>query len=488
MERKRISLLLFITTFSAYGLIFSGFDNWNSVSRFGLTLAIAERGEPYIDKFAAFTGDKAILGSHFISEKAPGLSFLALPVVSSAIKFFSYNNRETHWFQRKFDTEYLSSDFKWIQWLGTLTTSSLFTALAVSALFRIALLLGTSTQGALFCALLYGFATPTWAWATTFFSHSTCGAFLVFGLWAIVVGTTSTTPPPKINAAAWGFIAGMFLTGAIVIEYSSAPAAIFIGVYGLWRAIHFTPSRATIGTLSAVVGAFIAGIPLMAYNDVLFGSPFSLGYSYSVWTGMKTGLWGVGLPSPLVAAKLLIGGERGLLWLSPVLALTPFALWSAWKSGEQSLVVLCFAIFLSFWIINSGFVYWRGGSATGPRYITPALAFLALPFAWFWDSGGIWWRRVLIALAVLSAVLCFAMAAIEPYATDYPEYVGRNAVVEILLPKLANDLTDTNFVPVQVGFNPYLTLGLYLIGLCGGVIWLWRLAQSDKGPAAWSGR
>jgi hypothetical protein len=130
-----------------------------------------------------------------------------------------------------------------------------------------------------------------------------------------------------------------------------------------------------------IVGGLIAEIPLMLYNNALFGSPFSISYSYSDLHQMQEGLWGIHWPNPLIANKILFSGERGLLWLSPILALTPRGWWSMETAGERALMILCITIFLSFWIINSGFFNWEAGWSTGPRYITPSLPFLALPFA-----------------------------------------------------------------------------------------------------------
>src|SRR5262249_11973774 len=159
--------------------------------------------------------------------------------------------------------------------------------------------------------------------------------------------------------------------------------------------------------VGAVVGALIAAIGLMLYNNALFGSPFSISYSYSDMHEMQKGLWGIHWPNPLVAVKLLFSGERGLLWLSPILALTPIGWWSMESAGQRALMILCLVIFVSFWIISSGFVVWEAGSSTGPRYMTPSLPFLALPFAWLWEESGVFLRRILMGMATLSSILCF---------------------------------------------------------------------------------
>jgi hypothetical protein len=452
---NRLSIYLFCMAFFAYGLIFSGYGNYNTMSRIGLSISLAERGEVYIDDFAARTGDKATLGDHIASSKAPGMSFLAVPAVAAAVKI----NPALH--------------LKPLLWLATLTTSSLYTAIAVVALFRIALSFNVTIQGALFGAIVYGFATPTWGWATTFFSHAACGAFLVFGLWTVIVGSTPGPQLSKIRTGALGLAAGLLLGTAIVIEYPAALAALLIAAYALWRSRRLTPDRTVPAVGGAVVGALIAGIPLMLYNRAAFGSPFTLSYSYTDWHEMQEGLWGVHWPNPLIAIKILLSGERGLLWLSPILALTPMGWWAMKTVGERALMILCVAIFLSFWIIiNSGFVHWEGGDSTGPRYITPSLPFLALPFAWLWQKSGVFFRSALMGMTILSSIVCFAMASVE---VNSPLAQSGNVVLETLLPKLATGQIH-NIVVSK--FSPSFALALYVGVIGSGLVTLWRYAAS----------
>jgi len=486
-KNARRSVMLFCIAFFAYGLMFTGLDNWNTMSRIGLSVSLADRGSLYIDDFAPLTGDRATLGDHFASDKAPGVSFLALPAVAVAVRIVRLVNPDTRWVRpadqagpgyvvsrfsvaKQWGGYETSPSLRWVLWLATLTTSSLYTALAVVALFRIALLLNVTVQGALFGAIVYGFATPAWGWATTFFSHATCGAFLVFGLWVVILTSTPGRQWSKARTIALGLAAGVLLGSAIVIEYPAALAALLIAAYAVWRSRHLTPDRTVLAVGGAVVGGLIAGIPLMLYNNALFGSPFSLSYSYSDWHEMHEGLWSIHWPNPLIAIKILFSGERGLLWLSPILVLTPMGWWSMETAGERALMILCLGIFFSFLIINSGVDDWEGGASTGPRYITPSLPFLALPFAWLWEKSRVFMRGTLLGLAILSGIICFAMAGIQVL-----EFTGKNAVMVTLLPELVTG-NFHNFVLAELGMNRHLcrlALALYVFLICGGLVTLW---------------
>jgi len=473
-KSTRRSLVLFCIAFFAYGLMFTpGLYNKNATSRIGLSISLADRGSLYIDDFAPLTRDRATLGDHFASDKAPGMSFLALPAVAVAVRIVRHLDPDTRWLRPAGQAGYVmtSPSLTWVMWLAALTTSSLYTALAVVALFRIALLLNVSAQGALFGAIVYGFATPTWGWATTFYSHATCGAFLVFGLWCVILASTPGRQWSKARTVALGLGAGLLLGSASVIEYPAALAALLIAVYAIWRSRRLTPDGTALAVGGAVVGALIAGIVLMVYNNAVFGSPFSLSYSYSDWHDMHEGLWSIQWPNPVMAIKSLFSGEHGLLWLSPILVLTPIAWWSMETAGQRALMILCLAIFLSFLIINSGVSDW-GGASTGPRYITPSLPFLALPFAWLWEKSRVFMRSTLLGVAILSSIICFAMAGIQVLE---PPNRNVNVVVVTLLPALATgDLH--NFVLAELGMKRHLcrlALALYVFLICGGLVTLW---------------
>jgi hypothetical protein len=481
---RRISLGLFLVAFTAFGLIFSGVGNGNTVPRIAMTLAMVERGSFFIDEFAPFTDDKGEAHGHFISDKAPGLSFLALPAVAASVKVLHLLNSNTGWIEANpsDQTQRLAPKLKWVQWIATLSTSALFTALAVVVLFRTAMLLGASLQASLFAALVYGFATPTWGWATTFFSHAACGAFMVFALAAIVAATTpGSIRWPRARTLAVGGLAGLMLGATILLELTAAPAVIFIAVYGLWRVSNSMPDRIFPLIAAAFLGGLAAGAPYFLHNAILFSDPLSVGYSHSIAPeGFDGAAIDFVLPDPTIALKLLFGGGRGLLWLSPILILTPLAWLIMWRAGARAITLLCVSIFLAFLLVNAAYVNWYAGASTGPRYMAPALPFLALPFAWLWDRSGAVLRWTTGILAIVSMMLCFAMASIQMFAPwDYERHTARveNVVVDTLLPKLAKRQLP-NLVATQMGASRQAATISYALLVGGGLLLLWLYASS----------
>src|SRR5512140_753989 len=73
-------LIVFIGLLLPYLYIFPHWVDWNQNSRFDLTAAIVERGTLSIDAYLANTGDYALFNNHAYTDKAPGLSLLAVPI------------------------------------------------------------------------------------------------------------------------------------------------------------------------------------------------------------------------------------------------------------------------------------------------------------------------------------------------------------------------------------------------------------------------
>src|SRR4029078_8754745 len=76
--RRRVSVPLFALVFGTYAYFYQA-GGWNQNSRFDLTRAVVEQGTLSIDAFQENTGDKALRDGHWYTDKAPGLSLLAVP-------------------------------------------------------------------------------------------------------------------------------------------------------------------------------------------------------------------------------------------------------------------------------------------------------------------------------------------------------------------------------------------------------------------------
>src|SRR4051794_24977439 len=83
--------ILFGLLFFTYSFFYQG--GWaNQNSRFDFTLAMAYQHQFSIDSFHVNTIDKASFGGHYFSEKAPGISYLALPIPFLSSFFVSFES------------------------------------------------------------------------------------------------------------------------------------------------------------------------------------------------------------------------------------------------------------------------------------------------------------------------------------------------------------------------------------------------------------
>jgi hypothetical protein len=85
--------------------------------------------------------------------------------------------------------------------------------------------------------------------------------------------------------------------------------------------------------------------------------------------------------------ELLVGQYRGLLLLSPLLALAPVGFWIWLRGGsDRNALIVAGVLPVYYFLLNSSYFYWEGGWSYGPRHMAPALPFLVLALAALWTS------------------------------------------------------------------------------------------------------
>jgi hypothetical protein len=417
---RQIACFLFVELWVTYCFVGPGWfslHNPNVVTRLGLVFSMLDNHSLSLGDFAALTTDKALVNGAYFADKAPGLSFMALPVIA-VLKWLAN--------VFGFSTDpivdgALSPFFSLSTTIACALTTALFTALSASMLFLAArTALHASRGAAIFGALVYGLATPMAGWATVFFGHAVAGACLIiaFGL-ALMI---------QANAALWrdrvrvGLI-GLLLGWAVVVELTSAPAAGIIAFFALTQLREVERSRRLQLSIGVALGGLIAALPFAVYNQLAFGSSFHLGYENVIgFEGMKSGFLGVSAPRWSVLWEIIFGRYRGILWVSPILALLPASYWAAARRFPLGVTTVLLAVPLCYLWINGGYYYWDGGGSTGPRHITPSLGFLALTFVPLWDYLPSKVSRLPLAiLGIGSAVIvliCALVMMTSPQAID----------------------------------------------------------------------
>jgi hypothetical protein len=305
------------------------------LSRFCLTQAVVH-GHLWNDRCLAPSFDKAIYGGHLYSDKAPGLSLFAIPS-AEAVRLPPLEEVE-------------GSSVR--LWAVHVLTSGL-------AFLFVVLLVGRTAEGLASgrgAAALVAFALGTIVapLAATGFAHVTAAA-LGFGAFVL----------------AWRgrpLYAGLAAGAALLAEYQTAAIAVAVGLYVLLRGF-----RAGAAYVAGLVPGLAA---LLVYDALAFGSPWHLSYRYVAVTEQQTGFFGIGTPH-LHSTWEVFGGSSGLLLVSPVLAAAAYGLVLLARTRPVEAAV-CAVVSVFFLLLACGYFAPYGGTVLGPRFVVPALPFLAV--------------------------------------------------------------------------------------------------------------
>lgn len=215
-------------------------------------------------------------------------------------------------------------------------------------------------------AVTLGTATLVLPFSTVFFSHVPSAA-LGFAAYVLLLRERDT--PSNWLLLAAGFVAGI----AFTFEYT-------LGVVALLLSLVVLPGGAWLrrGGLY-FLGVALGALPSLAFNAWAFGTPFHLPQQgwHHVGADPLPGLLGITRPSLDTALKILFspGG------IAPILLPALLGAALLWRHGARlsaALPVLIVAVFFAF---NSSSVEAFGGASPGPRFMIPALPFLAIPLA-----------------------------------------------------------------------------------------------------------
>lgn len=471
---------------------------WNQNAHFNLARSIVERGVIDIDSYHENTGDKARRLEHFYSNKAPGLAFLAVPVVAL-----------TNWTLPLWGEQIGTPRAKAVALqLAMVFCIALPTALAAVSLAWIASALGASAMGGMIAALAFAFGTPAFVYAGLFWSHMLCASLLTFAF-AAAVGLTTirTSKETKLLALALGMSAGL----AVLSEYQAVPAAALIAALALWNVSgRKGKERKLIGSAGLMLlGALPWMILLLIYQALAFGSPFAVSYTFESTYDISSGFMGVGVPQLEVLGELLFGKFRGLLPLAPVLLLTPLGFSLLWQrnSGRLACVAVALLIVIYYFLLHASYVYWHAGWTFGPRYLSPCLPFLCLGLAPLWT----WWRPhlvrpLIIILIVAGALFAFMALATKPQIPNYApghEAACLKPLTDIVWPMFrdgkigAYGFWESDFGPAErfasdeapwnighlmglAGFKSLIPLAAFWLGMICFWIGLVRKTQHDQ--------
>jgi hypothetical protein len=476
--------MLVLLLLLCYGYVLPRWADWNQNSRFDLTVAIVEHGTLTIDCCVANTGDYARFDGHTYTDKAPGLSLLAVPVhtVFVAVAQTGPLGVALQGMAQQGSIEETLSPGgaelgrETVHFAAGLVLATLVVVVVPSALFgavfyRFLIAAGAGAPAALATTLAYGLATIASVYAGAFYAHQLVAA-LCFTAFVLVAGAGAAVSTRQL------VLVGLLLGLAVVSEYPAALSA--AAVVGL-AAARVRPLR----RLALIVAGAAAPLAvLVAYDVAVFGTPLPVGYRYSELFQKEhsVGLISLSVPTMQAFWGITVSSYRGLFLLSPILLMAfPGFVIVLRRPELRAEGLASAAVVVGFLLFNTSSVMWDGGSAIGPRYLVPMLPFLAWPVAFALAPGrasrAAWGLAGVLGVASLLAVWALRLAG-----QQFPADRFRRPLIDYAWPYLREG---------EVARNAGMLLGLHgwwsilpLLLLCGVLAAVWRRAARAQAPQA----
>jgi hypothetical protein len=477
---------LFLLFLVPYLYFFPRWADWNENSHFALTQAIVVEHRLSIDDFYQSTGDYALYGGHHYTDKAPGLSFLAIPTYA-AFRLVAPRIPSAFW-NRMADSPALAAtlqpggaglgssrvEYAAALYLATFVVVSLPSAVLWLLVYAFLGELGLATAARLVVVVACGLGSVAFPYSTVFYNHQPA-AFLIFSTFYLLFRIRQG----KLSVA-YLWLVGALLGLTVLTDFPSVVPGVCLLVY----AASFLRPRTRL--LAVLAGGVPFALVLAWYNWRCFGSPLASSYRYLALFPQQAqyGLLGFAAPTWTAFWGITFSPYRGLFFSSPFLLAAVPGVWLVWRARRwRSELILSTAIVLAYLLLISCYYDWKGGfSVAGPRNLISLIPFAAMPVAFAVEAA---WRserwRALVLLAVGWAL---AVTFVETAGGQaFAPITIPDPLFQFFLPKLLDGDVNRNLgMVLKLGHWFSLVPLLGFIALISMPLWTREGRTSDPRP------
>jgi hypothetical protein len=390
---------------------------------------------------------------HLYSNKAPGPSFLAVPVYAVLKRVGATSIRASTWAFRVFAVTLPSLVFLWFFYRDT----TFFT---------------DDERARRLALVAFALGSTALPYSILFMSHQ-LAAICVGGAFLAALAIR------RGGSVWWAVLVGALLGAAVMMDYQTIFIGPLVGLYCLVRAGDWRRRLAVIPLMLLGVAPF--ALALGAYHAVHFGSPLTTPLGSSNEKAVKKGFMGLIGPNKEAFWVLLLAPANGMLVLMPWVV---FALVGAVailvrreerrRAGVEA--VTCLLIVAVYTVVLGSLVpsYAKAGWTVGPRYLGACFPFMA----WLAAAGfGVAQRRLATRVLAQGAVLVSAIIFVAAVSTfpQWPEDL-KNPLFELVF-RLAYHGYAPWSLGTVLGLRGLLALlPLYLGGLAF-IFWMFSRGQ-----------
>ncbi|NCO32744.1 MAG: hypothetical protein AUJ92_03665 [Armatimonadetes bacterium CG2_30_59_28] len=409
-KNHQTAFALFLFFLALYTLTMSGrISSPDGELVFRAAQSLATEGDWSIQPINGWAGFGSSRGKdgEFYSLFGPGESVAMVPFhalgrscVERWPAFFEFLSRRPFFRDYYTRTNFNETVRLFAVWLNVLVTS-----LTCALLYRVACRLEARVEIGVCIALLFGLATPAWAYSRDGFSEPLATLLLLFSFEQLLPQSRSGNSTIRSHGSCRLLLAGLALGLSTLTHISIALAVPFFLWYVVTNTRHRKPadfSETTDRQPAHHLSPIVFALPLLACASVLlfhnyarFGNPLETGrmnrYGHFVapWIGML---------------GLSVSPGKGLLLYAPIVVSCLLGFPSfrrRWPREAMLIAAMCILRFI-FVAARSD---WHGGVCIGPRLLMVLLPFLLILLL---EDLGAWQSRRLFQ--VKARILCATMA------------------------------------------------------------------------------